>query len=195
MNDWKTDVIDAIRGLKHESEVKNNGVELKRLKIKITLITICSRVKSKVLKFVSGWMMVSDLLCTSRHQGSSPAAASFSSPARATTAAQSPHTPPTPRSSRPAWSHRSHLHQRTAGEGRSVSEGQLKNCCSTCFPVDGSPPLLQQNCSSARRPLDTPLMSGDQPSTGLQWKASSHPGWWRCSAGSCRCHRWGGHSP
>lgn len=166
--------------LKHESEVKNkknNRVELKRLKIKTTLITVSSRVKSEVLKFVSGWMMVNDSLCTSRHQGSSPAVASSSSPARATTAAQSPHTPPTPRSSRPAWSHRRHPRQRRAEEGRSVSEGQLKNCCSTCFPVDGSPPLLQQNCSSARRPPDTPLTSGDQPPTGLQWRASSHPGW------------------
>lgn len=102
-NEWKME-IDAIRGFKHESEVKNlknNGVELKRLKIKITLIAVCSRVKSEVLKFVSGWMMVSDSLCTSRHQGCSPAAASSSSPARATTAAQSPHTPLTPRSSRP----------------------------------------------------------------------------------------------
>lgn len=167
-----------MRGVKHESEVKKkNMVELKRLKIKITLITVCSRVKSEVLKFVSGWIMVSDLLCTSRHQSSAPAAASSSSPARATTAAQSPHTPPTPRSSHPVWSHRCHPRQRTAGEGRSVSEDQLKNCCSTCFPVDGSPPLMQQNCNSARRPPDTPLTSGDQPSTGRQWRASSHPGW------------------
>lgn len=42
-----------MRGVKHESEVKKR-FELKILKIKITLITVCSRVKSEVLKFE--WM-------------------------------------------------------------------------------------------------------------------------------------------
>jgi len=48
----------------------------------------------------TGW------LCTSTPPGSRPAASSSSSPATATRLSQSQRRPPTPRSSRPAWSRR-----------------------------------------------------------------------------------------